>query len=301
MGQLNENESSAESITGEEPSFNNSGLRGIPKAPIITSLDDLPSQSRSPKDPASTNSEGIVQDRTVVDQLGGLLSSLTQFGNRFEQVYVRPGILLLLNALGFSQPIAQYLETPMTLAFFVTTLFFVVAILGFAFKEVLRLSALLLAYFVKRSLIFSFRLLKITIESILIFVSLSIVAAIGKAMLGSPIPGLSARMPTAEQLSNHVSKACEQLKALRTYASSADLRELAEQVSQSKANVGATAASLKGRFVEQKLWVKVASTFSAYMILVLIFGDAFHIPVGLVIYGKRNKPLCPASTLISCL
>ncbi|KAH6903157.1 hypothetical protein BKA70DRAFT_1301724 [Coprinopsis sp. MPI-PUGE-AT-0042] len=299
MGQLNENESSAESITGEEPSFNNSMLREIPKAPIITILDDLPSQNPSPQDPAST--EGVVQDRTVVDQLGGLLSSLTQFGNQFEQVYVRPGISLLLNALGFSQPIAQYLETPMTLAFFVTALYFMAAILGFASKEVLRLSALLLAYFMKRSFILSFRLLKITIESVLVFVSLSIVAAIGKAMLGSPIPGLSARMPTAEQLSNHVSKACEQLKALRTYASSFDLRELAEQVSQSKANVGATAASLKGRFVEQKLWVKVASTFSAYMILVLIFGDAFHIPVGLVIYGKRNKPLCPTSTLVSRL
>ncbi|KAH6903158.1 hypothetical protein BKA70DRAFT_1433672 [Coprinopsis sp. MPI-PUGE-AT-0042] len=295
MGQLSENSSSDSFTLSEEPIFNDGGPLEIPTAPLIDISDDQPSQNAPPGNQAPIVDN--VQAGTVVDQVGEFLSPLVRFGNLFERAYVRPSIALSLNALGVSPPIAQYLETPMTLAFLFTSLFFLVSILGSTSKEVLRSSVALFAYFVKRSFIFSFRLVKIVFESIIVFASISAVAAIGKAMLGFPIPNLPAGVTSPEQLSAHTAQAREQIEALRMYASRIEMRELAERLSQWKANIRGAAVTLKARFAEQKLWVKVVTIFSAYMMLDLIVGDIFHVLIRLVVHGE-DPPLRPDGTLI---
>ncbi|KAH6891755.1 hypothetical protein BKA70DRAFT_1301720 [Coprinopsis sp. MPI-PUGE-AT-0042] len=262
MDQLSGNESPVNSITGEEPVFSNSRS---PAAPLIDILDDLPNQNPRP------------EDSTIVDQLGGLLSPLARFGNLFERVYARPTTSRLLYALGLSQPVAQYLETPMTLALLVTSLFFSVAILSVALKEVLPFSAALLAYSLKRSSILSLRILRVTFQSILIFASLSAVAAIGKAILGFPVPNISSGIPSTEQLFAHASRSREKIQTLRTQSPSVVLRHIAERLSEWKAYAGGTAVSLAAQFAEQKLRVKLVIIGFAYVILGPLVGDVFRV------------------------
>ncbi|KAF6746729.1 hypothetical protein DFP72DRAFT_1076064 [Ephemerocybe angulata] len=245
--------------TPQQPLQSKSGEREAEPAAVQAPENEGPPQG------GTALIENETEGSTVTEQLGSALGPAVEFVNNFERQHARYWITRTLRSLGASEPVIQYIETPMTLALMLSMLYFALHSAVYGMMKATVLAAVILYHASKQSVSLVFSLLGVALHSVFTFIIVTIACVIIKTLFSFPTQGVQlladASTWNREDWVAQATQAREQVETIRAgvtrAASNVDIgetfRTLRALLRQAKGTIRPYRVYLDG--VKWKVWI----------------------------------------------